>query len=167
MGAPLKSITQMRGAMSKKKLADRRDMEESLFTYQELVDQPPAWLDDYAVTEWQRIVPLLKKDIPVSELDAALIASHCQAYSDIQKAAELIQEQGMMVETTDSVKANPAVKMKLDATNQMIRIDDLLGLSVYSRAKLAFKNETKKKTDDPFAELVSSWTMLLNTLTRC
>ena len=156
MGAPLKSITQMRGTMSKKKLADRRDMEESLFTYQELVDQPPAWLDDYAVTEWQRIVPLVKKDIPVSELDAALIASHCQAYSDIQKAAELIQEQGMMVETTDSVKANPAVKMKLDATNQMIRIDDLLGLSVYSRAKLAVKNETKKKPYDPFADLMSS-----------
>jgi P27 family predicted phage terminase small subunit len=156
MGAPLKSITQMRGSMSKKKLADRREMEESLFTYQELVDQPPAWLDDYAVTEWQRIVPLLKKDIPVSELDAALIASHCQAYSDIQKAAELIQEQGMMVETTDSVKANPAVKMKLDATNQMIRIDDLLGLSVYSRAKLAVKNETKKKPYDPFADLMSS-----------
>lgn len=155
MGAPLKSITQMRGTMSKKKLADRRDMEESLFTYQELVEQPPAWLDDYAVTEWQRIVPLLKKDIPVSELDAALIASHCQAYSDIQKAAELIQEQGMMVETTDSVKANPAVKMKLDATNQMIRIDDLLGLSVYSRAKLAVKSETKKKPDDPFAELIA------------
>ena len=155
MGAPLKSITQMRGTMSKKKLADRRDMEESLFTYQELVDQPPAWLDTYAVVEWQRIVPLLKKDIPVSELDAALIASHCQAYSDIQKAAELIQEQGMMVETTDSVKANPAVKMKLDAANQMIRIDDLLGLSVYSRAKLAVKSETKKKPDDPFAELIA------------
>ncbi|MCT4393252.1 phage terminase small subunit P27 family [Lacticaseibacillus paracasei] len=156
MGAPLKSITQMRGVMSKKKLADRREMEESLFTYQELVDQPPAWLDDYAVTEWQRIVPLLKKDIPVSELDAALIASHCQAYSDIQKAAKLVQEQGMMVDTADSVKANPAVKMKLDATNQMIRIDDLLGLSVYSRAKLAVKNETKKKPDDPFADLMSS-----------
>ncbi|KFC36861.1 terminase [Lacticaseibacillus rhamnosus K32] len=156
MGAPLKSITQMRGVMSKKKLADRREMEETLFTYQELVDQPPAWLDEYAVTEWQRIVPLLKKDIPVSELDAALIASHCQAYSDIQKAAELIQEQGMMVDTADSVKANPAVKMKLDATNQMIRIDDLLGLSVYSRAKLAVKNDTKKKPDDPFAELMSS-----------
>lgn len=156
MGAPLKSITQMRGVMSKKKLADRREMEETLFTYQELVDQPPAWLDEYAVTEWQRIVPLLKKDIPVSELDAALIASHCQAYSDIQKAAKLVKEQGMMVETTDSVKANPAVKMKLDATNQMIRIDDLLGLSVYSRAKLAVKNETKKKPDDPFADLMSS-----------
>ena len=156
MGAPLKSITQMRGVMSKKKLADRREMEETLFTYQELVDQPPAWLDEYAVTEWQRIVPLLKKDIPVSELDAALIASHCQAYSDIQKAAELIQEQGMMVDTADSVKSNPAVKMKLDATNQMIRIDDLLGLSVYSRAKLAVKNETKKKPDDPFADLMSS-----------
>ena len=156
MGAPLKSITQMRGVMSKKKLADRREMEETLFTYQELVDQPPAWLDEYAVTEWQRIVPLLKKDIPVSELDAALIASHCQAYSDIQKAAELVQEQGMMVDTADSVKANPAVKMKLDATNQMIRIDDLLGLSVYSRAKLAVKNDTKKKPDDPFAELMSS-----------
>ena len=131
-------------------------MEESLFTYQELVDQPPAWIDEYAVTEWQRIVPLLKKDIPVSELDAALIASHCQAYSDIQKAAKLVQEQGMMVDTADSVKANPAVKMKLDATNQMIRIDDLLGLSVYSRAKLAVKNETKKKPDDPFADLMSS-----------
>ncbi|MDL5485445.1 P27 family phage terminase small subunit, partial [Lacticaseibacillus rhamnosus] len=69
---------------------------------------------------------------------------------------ELIQKQGMMVETTDSVKANPAVKMKLDATNQMMRIDEVLGLSVYSRAKLALKSETKKKPDDPFAELVSS-----------
>ena len=156
MGAPLKSVTQMRGHINQKQRAERTAIEKTLFTYQELVDQPPVWLDDYAVTEWQRIVPLLKKDIPVSELDAALIASHCQAYSDIQKAAALIQEQGMMVETTDSVKANPAVKMKLDATIQMIRIDDLLGLSVYSRAKLAVKNETKKKPDDPFAELVSS-----------
>ena len=156
MGAPLKSVTQMRGHINQKQRAERTAIEKTLFTYQELVDQPPVWLDDYAVTEWQRIVPLLKKDIPVSELDAALIASHCQAYSDIQKAAELIQEQGMMVETTDSVKANPAVKMKLDATNQMIRIDDLLGLSVYSRAKLAVKNETKKKPYDPFADLMSS-----------
>ncbi|WP_421405846.1 phage terminase small subunit P27 family [Lacticaseibacillus paracasei] len=156
MGAPLKSVTQMRGHINQKQRAERTAIEKTLFTYQELVDQPPVWLDDYAVTEWQRIVPLLKKDIPVSELDAALIASHCQAYSDIQKAAKLVKEQGMTVETGDSVKANPAVKMKLDATNQMIRIDDLLGLSVYSRAKLAVKNETKKKPDDPFAELVSS-----------
>lgn len=156
MGAPLKSVTQMRGHINQKQRAERAAIEKTLFTYQELADQPPVWLDDYAVTEWQRIVPLLKKDIPVSELDAALIASHCQAYSDIQKAAELVKEQGMTVETGDSVKANPAVKMKLDATNQMIRIDDLLGLSVYSRAKLAVKNETKKKPDDPFAELVSS-----------
>ncbi|EKP96448.1 phage terminase small subunit [Lacticaseibacillus casei 12A] len=156
MGAPLKSVTQMRGHINQKQRAERAAIEKTLFTYQELADQPPVWLDDYAVTEWQRIVPLLKKDIPVSELDAALIASHCQAYSDIQKAAELVKEQGMTVETGDSVKANPAVKMKLDATNQMIRIDDLLGLSVYSRAKLAVKNESKKKPDDPFAELVSS-----------
>lgn len=156
MGAPLKSVTQMRGHINQKQRAERTAIEKTLFTYQELVDQPPVWLDDYAVTEWQRIVPLLKKDIPVSELDAALIASHCQAYSDIQKAAELVKEQGMTVGTGDSVKANPAVKMKLDATNQMIRIDDLLGLSVYSRAKLAVKNETKKKPDDPFADLMSS-----------
>ena len=156
MGAPLKSVTNLSAHLSKKQLADRVASEKALFTYKELQVQPPTWLDDYAVTEWHRIVPLLKKDIPVSELDAALIASHCQAYSDFQKAAELIQKQGMMVETTDSVKANPAVKMKLDATNQMMRIDEVLGLSVYSRAKLALKSETKKKPDDPFAELVSS-----------
>lgn len=156
MGAPLKSVTQMRGHMANKQRAERTAIEKTLFTYQELADQPPVWLDDYAVTEWNRIVPLLKKDIPVSELDAALIASHCQAYSDVQKAAKLVKEQGMMIEAGDSVKANPAVKMKLDATNQMIRIDNELGLSVYSRAKLAVKNETKKKPDDPFAKLMSS-----------
>ena len=105
MGAPLKSVTNLSAHLSKKQLADRVASEKALFTYKELQVQPPTWLDDYAVTEWHRIVPLLKKDIPVSELDAALIASHCQAYSDIQKAAELIQKQGMMVETTDSVKA--------------------------------------------------------------
>lgn len=61
MGAPLKSVTNLSAHLSKKQLADRVASEKALFTYKELQVQPPTWLDDYAVTEWHRIVPLLKK----------------------------------------------------------------------------------------------------------
>ncbi len=44
MGAPLKSVTQMRGHINQKQRAERTAIEKTLFTYQELVDQPPCGL---------------------------------------------------------------------------------------------------------------------------
>lgn len=150
-GRPLKSVTDMRGHVSNNFKAERADAEKMLFDYAPLIAQPPAWLDDTAVAEWHRIVPLLKDDIPVSELDASMIASHCQAYADVQHAATLVKNAGMV---TGDGKANPAVKQVRDATAQMIRIDEQLGLSVFSRMKMQVK-DGGKKSDDPFAQLVN------------
>lgn len=150
-----KPVEDIRGHMRPKEIAARKEAEQALFNFKPLIDQPPAWLDDAAVTEWQRIVPLIKADIPVSELDAAAIASYCQAYSDVQAAQAAIDAGGMTIETeTGSVRANPAVKMKRDAVAQMTKLADALGLTVYSRLKMQIKGGGKKPAD-PFAELVN------------
>ena len=151
-GRPPKAVADMRGHVSKSFKAERADAEKMLFDYAPLVTIPPAWLDDTAVAEWHRIVPLLKADIPISELDAAMIAAHCQAYADVQHAAAAVQSAGMVLE---GGKANPAVKQSRDATAQMIRIDEQLGLSVFSRMKLQTKGDGKQK-EDPFLKLMNS-----------
>lgn len=150
-----KPVEDIRGHMPPKELAARKDAEQALFTFKPLIDQPPAWLDDTAVKEWRRIVPLIKADVPVSELDAASIASYCQAYSDVQTAQAEIDASGTTIETaTGGVRANPAVKMKRDAVAQMVKLADELGLTVYSRLKMQIKGGGKKPAD-PFAELVN------------
>ena len=150
-GRPPKKVADMRGHMSNKALEDRQAHEDMLFDYAPLVSQAPSWLDPLALQEWARIVPLLKKDIPISELDATLIASHCQAYSDIQRATEQEHKLGMVL---DNGRANPAVKQVRDATAQMIRTDSELGLTAFSRTKTHAKGEGKQP-DDPSDKMVN------------
>lgn len=145
-----RKVEDMRGHISKKQRQDRQQREDMLFEFAPLVSQAPSWLDPLALKEWARIVPLLKADIPISELDATMIASHCQAYADIQNAVKLEHELGMQIDG----KANPAVKQIRDATAQMIRIDTELGLSVFARTKIQAKGGGKQP-EDPFAKLVT------------
>lgn len=155
MGERYKPLAVIKGHKTKQEVADRQDAEAALFDYAPLASTPPAWLDDLAVKEWQRIMPIIQKEIPVSELDVASLASYCQAYSDIQQAQADIDENGMTVTTVvGSVRANPAVKVKRDATAQLMKLADSLGLTVYSRLKMQIKNDNAG-TDDPFDKLVS------------
>jgi len=58
------------------------------------VEAPPMpdWLDEDAVTEWNRVVPDLIKLGLISVLDRQALAQYCEAVSDYRRWTLLIQE---------------------------------------------------------------------------
>ncbi|MCI2170981.1 phage terminase small subunit P27 family [Schleiferilactobacillus perolens] len=149
-----KNVEDIRGHMPPKVKAERQQAQEAMFQFKELTTQPPAWLDDMAIVEWRRIVPLLKDDIPVSELDVAMIASYCQSYADVQHAQEDIKENGpVFIADNGNMRQNPSVGIKQRATAELMKLADSLGLSVYGRLKMNIKGEVKKPAD-PFAKVL-------------
>lgn len=156
MGERYKALATIKGHRTNEERAARADAEANLFKYPALTSTPPTWLDGLAVQEWNRITPLIQKEIPISELDVAALASYCQAYSDVQQAQAAIDKDGLTVLTSvGSVKANPAVKVKRDATAQLMKLSDALGLTVYSRIKMQLKGDDTKAAD-PFQKLVQN-----------
>lgn len=54
----------------------------------------PDWLSDEAVTEWDRIAPLLVELGLISELDLAALAGYCQAYATFAGAQRVLRMAG-------------------------------------------------------------------------
>lgn len=69
-GAKIKPVESLKGHWTKTQLADRQEVQNNLQkNYDSIDDTVPEELHGYARKEWQKIVPLLKKETPASNLD--------------------------------------------------------------------------------------------------
>ncbi|MEK5331041.1 phage terminase small subunit P27 family [Lysinibacillus sp. FSL W8-0992] len=150
MGKKIKLIEPTKGHISKAERLDREAMREELFEYPDLNTQPPTFLTGEALNEWNRVVPLLKSDIPISELDYSLIVSYCVAVGTIIECQNHIKDNGAMLKDG---KSNPAVRLQSQAMKDMRMLANSLGMSLDSRMKLAF-NKSKEKPKDAFESLM-------------
>lgn len=150
MGQKLKLLEPTKGHISKAERLDRAAMRNELFEYPELNAQPPKFLKGEALKEWKRIVPLLQNDIPVSELDYALISSYCAAVGTIIECQNHINKNGVML---IGEKPNPMIRVQSQAMKDMRMFADSLGMSLDARMKLAF-NKAKEKPVDAFESLM-------------
>lgn len=151
MGKQLKLVEQTKGHISKAQKIERENMRNELFDYPKICDEPPSFLVGEGLKEWDRIIPLLNENIPISELDSTLIASYCAAVGTIVECQLDINDRGTIVEE----KANPSVRMQSQAIKDMRLLASSLGISLDSRMKIAF-NKTKEKPLDPFESLMSN-----------
>jgi P27 family predicted phage terminase small subunit len=155
MGRNLKPADEIQGHRTPTQILARKQKEEALHNMPELTSKAPAWLDERAQAEWLRVVPLLVANIPVSELDSTLVASYCQAVSTIATAQEHINHDGYMTPAErGGEKVNPYVAIKTNATKEMMKLADALGLSIYGRLKLNVKG-ADVGINDPFADLLA------------
>lgn len=136
--------------------AQREDAKKELFEHKELVSEPPAWLPQSAITEWQRLVPVLKKDFPLSETDFGMLVSYCLAFSRIKTAESEIRRSGtyLINEDTGKKTVNPAVRVQSQAMKDLKQAASSLGMTLEARSKLAL-NKAKEEVKDPFEELMS------------
>lgn len=152
MGSKIKLIEPTKAHISKAERLDREEMQKELFEYAELNTKSPKYLAGEALKEWKRIVPFIKKDIPVSELDYSLIASYCVAVGTVIDCQSDINKRGIIL--TDG-KANPSVKMQSQAIKDMRMLANALAISLDGRMKLAL-NKAKEKPVDPFESLIGN-----------
>ena len=149
MGHP-KLLEDTKGNVSNEEKAIRVDAREELFKQQPLMNiTPPDWMAASARSEWNRIVPTLKKDYPLSEADYGSLVAYCLAFARMKTAEAEIRKSGTFITCKNgSKKANPAVSVKKQATS--------LGMTLESRSKLALNKAKNDEPEDPFKELMGS-----------
>lgn len=156
MGQKMKMLANMSKNLTNEEIAERKDAEKALFNYSELQDEPPKWLHGSALTEWKRIVPLLKQDTPISSLDVGLIAAYCKSYQTAQTCETDIKKHGLVLTNPDTgnKKKNPYYEIQSQAFKDMKMIAGELGLSLNSRQRLELNKAKAKEPVDEFEELL-------------
>lgn len=142
--------------LSNEQKAQREDAKKELFEHQELVTEAPSWLPQSAISEWNRLIPIMKKDFPLSETDFGMLVSYCLAFSRIKTAEAEIRRSGtyLVNEETGKKAVNPAVRVQSQAMKDLKQSASALGMTLEARAKLAL-NKNKQEVTDPFEELMA------------
>lgn len=142
--------------MTKEQLSQHKDAEKALKKYPKLNFEPPQGMKGEAVEEWNRIVPLLAENTPVSELDRTLIEVYCNAFAQYKLCEREVNHDGVVVTSTTGTKVrNPYIMEEHEAIKTIKVTATELGLSVNARAKLELNNAKTDKSD-PFEKVLSS-----------
>ena len=150
--AQRKMLSQQKTRRTKEVQEELKGAEEAMGKLKPITKTAPDWLDDYAVEEWDRIMPLVE-DLKIKELDRVLLATYCQTYSNYKNATLKLKEQGLVIETERGTKLSSYYTVQRDSVNTMNSICPKLGLTVESRLKILAPSNDKEKSD-PFEELM-------------
>ena len=151
--AQRKMLSQQKTRRTKEVQEELKGAEEAMGKLKPITKTAPDWLDDYAVEEWDRIMPLVE-DLKVKELDRGLLATYCQTYSNYKNATLKLKEQGLVIETERGTKLSSYYTVQRDSVNTMNSICPKLGLTVESRLKILAPTDNKDSTD-PFEDLMN------------
>lgn len=142
------SLKILEGNPGKRKIKEDPDMSSGL-------PFPPSHLDDYAKEEWDRLAFGLHAIGILYEVDSAVFAAYCQAYSRWRSAEEGIQKSseiegavfGALVcpTTKGTLMKHPLVDISEKAAAAMVKYASDFGLSPVARARLAIDPGKAKK----------------------
>ena len=96
----------------------------------------PAWLGSYGEAEWSRMVPILSSIGCFTDSDWTVFGQYCGALDRFHAAREDMAKTGMFIETEKGRIANPALKAVKEATDQIVRIGNMFGMSPSARVGL-------------------------------
>ncbi|WP_125708067.1 phage terminase small subunit P27 family [Companilactobacillus zhongbaensis] len=145
-------LTGYTGDSTKETQAEKKQAEKQLFTYEQLNSTPPTWLKGTARSEWNRLVPLLKKDSAISELDRNTLISYCNTSALIIDCQKEINKAGAF--TDDGKKTNFLITQQ-QAQRDLKGFATSLGLTIESRVKLEYSKAKNTTPDDKFKELLA------------
>lgn len=120
MGAKRKLASQQHGDLRVVVMQQKKAEEEAVQTGNDELQSPPEWLDEFARSEWYRVVPQLLKIEIVGNLDYSNIAGYCNAFSKFRQA---------VIDENDSLQIKYGPELR--------RFADQCGMTINSRLKAA------------------------------
>ena len=112
---------------------------------------PPSHLGPIASATWRKIVPYLLSTKSLARIDSFIVEQYCISYEVYRKAYDDIVQNGLKTkiykdvqnnkgEVIDRVmtseRRNPSEQIKNDASSEMTRLGEQLGLSPKARQEL-------------------------------
>ena len=111
----------------------------------------PKHLDRIARKEWKRIGKVLQDIGLMTDLDMAVFAGYCDAYSQWAQATSKVHELGMVNLKADGTPVlNPYLRIAREASDRMMKAAVLLGLAPSSRASLKVEKPKPKSKAEEF-----------------
>lgn len=149
-----KLLNQQKGNLTKDVIEKKQEQEQRMSDLQKLQIEPPEWLDETAKEEYVRIYPLLQ-ELPIADLDLALVSTYCQTFSNYINATKRLAKESAIVETKQGTKLNQNYTLQRDSLTALNSIAPKLGLSVDSRLKIFAPKEKTVDKKDPFGDMLN------------
>lgn len=98
---------------------------------------PPSWLNDMALEEWRRVLPLVGESL--ADEDTAVLASYCLCYARWRAAEQLLDEHGTEIVLRDDkgvvkgVIPSPQIGVSIKYHDRMLKAASLLGITPVAR----------------------------------
>jgi len=116
----------------------------------------PAWLEDEAKEEWNRLSKNLFELGLLTEFDIQAFASYCEAYARWREAEEFITQHGSIVKTKNGMwQQVPQVSIAHQNQKIMLQAAAEFGLTPSSRSRIIADQKTGKAADDMELLLIS------------
>jgi P27 family predicted phage terminase small subunit len=108
--------------------------------------EPPTYLDEYALEEWQDVAPGLQAMGVLYAIDRQVFSAYCVAVSRFRKAEEEIKRLNEHEEDDGYLKQNRLFNISAKAALDMVRYAAEFGLTASARARLGVDCRQKKKS---------------------
>ncbi len=113
----------------------------------------PEHLDEAARKEWKRAGKILQDVGLMTDLDMAVFAGYCDAYSQWAKATVEVPKKGpVWIDKEGVPRLNPWLRVVRETYDRMMKAAVLLGLSPSSRASLKVEKSKPKSKAQRFAD---------------
>lgn len=153
-GRPRKIIAISTGNISKAERAERKAQEEKLrINTDEL--KPPTWLDTAGKKEFKRVVKNFAVLNISDNLDLSVLATYCDAYSNFQKAAKIINKiTAADVSEWDFELYEKTMRGYEKYAKIILQCSGKLGLATIDRLKLVQPKKKEEKPINKFAQFL-------------
>ena len=150
-GRPPKPMALKTGAMTKEEIENRKEAEEKFKGNDNKVYKPRKELPKEVATIYKSITNELKAAKVLNNLDVDLLETTCYAIYRMRQARDIINRDGIVIESGNGVVKHPAINIERDYQAIFQNGCIQLGLSPSSRTKLAMihlEANTDKSTED-------------------
>ncbi len=110
----------------------------------------PEGMPKVAQSEWRKAVELLVPSGILTQADGRVLESYCRSIARARAAEEIVEREGLTVETQQGCQAHPAVGIARQAWEKADRYGEKLGLDPSSRARLKAPEAPKVDPDEEF-----------------
>ena len=120
------------------------------------VPDPPAWLDDEAKAEWERVLPDLEQMGLLSPADRPALAAYCTAWSRWVEAEQMVKKFGPIVKSPEKgfPMKSPYLTIADQALETMRKLMVEFGLTPSSRSRIRVPGA--KQAGDEFDQFLEA-----------
>ncbi|QDM17672.1 phage terminase small subunit P27 family [Tardiphaga sp. vice278] len=101
----------------------------------------PAWLSRLGRAEWKKVATILVERRHLTDADLGTLAAYADAVGQLAESTQIVNREGMVIETRAGLRKHPAISIQMNARNQIRQLAAELGLTPVSRSRPSIRDD--------------------------